>query len=51
MHVKLFLKSIKEVKKITHNYTTQIEPLLTFCFVFQGFFFMHLYMLYIFKQK
>lgn len=48
--LKNFLEKYKEVKKITHNCTAQIEPLLTFCCVFQGFF-MHLYMLYIFKQK
>lgn len=45
------LRSVKRLKQTApiHNYTTQIEPLLTFS-VTPGLF-LCIYMLYIFKQK
>lgn len=50
--VKLFFEKYKRSrKKITHNCSTQIEPLLTFSCVFQVFFFLCIYICYISLNK
>lgn len=49
--VKLFFEKYKSRKKITHNCSTQIEPLLTFSCVFQVFFFLCIYICYISLNK
>lgn len=43
---KTFLEKYKEVKKLTHNSTTQIKPPLTFCCLPGVFFYAFIYVIY-----